>query len=133
MEKIPAEDELDAQLQEFKLNVTSDDILKMLETAANTTKTSSSTLGKNSISSSHVEDSGDDDSDDTPLKHTRSKGAKEEANVATTRGRGRGRGGARGARGGAVATPSKNSTRTGNTASRQKAQIEISPSTVVKI
>ncbi|XP_075147951.1 double strand break repair nuclease mre11 [Haematobia irritans] len=125
MEKMPAEDQLDEELTQFKLNVTSDNVLEMLETViAPPTKTSTSS--RNSTATNYQEDSEDNDSDDAPLKHTRSaKSVKDEVN--NSRGRGRGRG--RGAR--AAPTPSKTSPRAANStnAGRPKAQVEISPST----
>lgn len=44
MEKLPAEEDIDDQLQEFKLSVTSDDILTMLaDCSVNNAKTTSTT------------------------------------------------------------------------------------------
>uniref|UniRef100_A0A1I8PL13 Double-strand break repair protein n=1 Tax=Stomoxys calcitrans TaxID=35570 RepID=A0A1I8PL13_STOCA len=128
MEKMPAEEQLDTELTQFKLNITQDNILKMLETVVQPATIKTTTTARNSTTANYQDDSEDNDSsDDTPLKQTRSsKSFKDEVN---SRGRGRGRG--RGARGGAVATPSKTSPRAANSsnAGRQKAQMEISPST----
>lgn len=128
---MPLEDQLDTELQDFKLSITSDDVLHMLKTVAPNpiTKTSSSSVARNATTANYQEVS-DNDSDEAPLKNTRStKNTKED--VSTARGRGRATRG-RAARGGAATTtPSKNATRTGATANsgRSKA-VEVSPSTV---
>ncbi|XP_037822124.1 double-strand break repair protein MRE11 [Lucilia sericata] len=90
MDKMPAEDELDVQLTQFKLNVTSDDILEMLSTThINTaTKTSISSLGNSNYNNDDDENS-DEEDDEIPVKQTRSS-----ASAAASRGsRARGRGG----------------------------------------
>lgn len=87
MEKMPAEDQMDTQLQQFKLNVTSDDILEMLSTTHVVTKTSTSNLGNSNYNNDYDENM-DEDEDDIPVKQTRSS-----ASVTPKGGRARGRGG----------------------------------------
>lgn len=74
---MPAEDELDEHLTQFKLNVTSDDILEMLSAtniaATTATKSYSSSLGNN-YNNDDEEDS-DDDEDEVPVKQTRASAA----------------------------------------------------------
>lgn len=81
---MPADNELDTQLQQFKLNVTSDDILEMLSTTHIVSRTSVSSLSNSNYNNDNDEDM-DDDVEEIPVKQTR-------ASTAIRGGRARGRG-----------------------------------------
>ncbi|TMW48772.1 hypothetical protein DOY81_006150 [Sarcophaga bullata] len=73
MDKMPAEDELDVDLKEFKLNVTSDDILHMLSAVhVNPPNKSSSSMGNSNYRNDNDENTEEDEDEEIPVKQTRS-------------------------------------------------------------
>lgn len=88
MDKMPAEDELDVELKEFKLNVTSDDILHMLSAVhVNPPNKSSSSVGNSNYKNDNDENTEEDEDEEIPMKQTRSN-TSTTAKGRATRGRG---------------------------------------------
>lgn len=87
MDKMPAEDELDVELKDFKLNVTSDDILHMLSAVhVNPPIKSSSSVGNSNFKNDNDENTEEDEDEEIPMKQTRSN-TSNSAKGRATRGR----------------------------------------------